>query len=530
MDISNKYSKKVLADKSNSVPLTTALPVHFSFGDHGLFDTDSSSLTLLLVQYKDRCVCVLTDVACFDGNGELKVPGASGLRQFNRQTLPSAGATWFYHGVIEIPFTERYYHSEIKDGLLDRYSFIQYLRAAVRHAIGRDAELCKIISGLNGFLRISAQRESFRAALDASDEEDTLSAIWNFEINPAIVSKYDPLNGAPLSIAPSKDLDSAIRSSASLLLEVPLILVVTPPILQKPTFARGSNKDVLELLAGGINKPMLACPEPNVVYELINRFPNFTEAILKVSKQLHLMRRSDKLVPLKLRPLLLVGDSGVGKSHFAWQLAKILGASTREVDFATATAGFVLAGSSPQWADAKCGMVFDELINGPSGNPFFICNEIDKSVQDGVRFPPTGPLYTLLEPDTSSRFVDEFAETPLDASYISWILTANDVTTIPPPLLHRMDVVHIPSPSQEQLLVIGQNIYHALLVKEPWGDTFPEHLENNVLQLIAMVGSPRKMKSLIIDALGTAAEQSANQVLPEHVVVTAVKKRTIGFS
>jgi len=304
---------------------------------------------------------------------------------------------------------------------------------------------------------------------------------------------------------------------------------VVAPFLERSCLARGSNKETLEMLANGVEKDMLPSPDPSVLAPLYIRFPNFHEALDKVSKQLHLLKRSGKAVPLKLRPLLLAGGSGVGKSHFAWQLAKTLGASAREVDFATATAGFVLAGASPQWADAKHGMVFDELIYGRYGNPVFIGNEIDKSSQEGVRFPPVGPLYTLLEPETAHRFVDEFAETAIDASYVSWVMTANDIQTIPGPLLLRMDVVQVPAPTSEQLLVIGQNIYRDLLEKAPWGQTFPPELDPAVLSRVVRAGAPRQMRNALMDALGQAAIADADCVAPEHVQTTQPQRRSIGF-
>jgi len=67
------------------------------------------------------------------------------------------------------------------------------------------------------------------------------------------------------------------------------------------------------------------------------------------------------------------------------------------------------------------------------------------------QYDPLGSLYTLLERDTASEFIDEFAEVAIDASDVVWIATANDARAIPEPILNRMNVYSIDAPDAERL-------------------------------------------------------------------------------
>src|SRR5438876_368035 len=97
------------------------------------------------------------------------------------------------------------------------------------------------------------------------------------------------------------------------------------------------------------------------------------------------------------------------------------------------TAGWVLSGASSQWKNAKPGKVFDTLLNGEYANPVIVVDEIDKASGDG-QYDPLGALYELLEVETSTRFIDEFVELPIDATGAVWLATANDAARIPEPL------------------------------------------------------------------------------------------------
>lgn len=259
---------------------------------------------------------------------------------------------------------------------------------------------------------------------------------------------------------------------------------------------------------------------------LIEELPNFGEPLEDIRKQLALCLSSDD--PLELEPILLLGDPGIGKTHFARRLSKLLGTGYTFVGMSSLTAGWILSGASAQWKNARPGKVFDSLVHGDYANPVIVVDEIDKAGGDS-QYDPLGSLYTLLEHDTASDFVDEFAEVPIDASEIVWIATANDARSIPEPILNRMNVYSIEAPDLEGSRRIAASIYEELRAEHAWGRAFPSQLAPDALDRVARV-KPREMRRVLLAAFGNAKLDGRNAVLADDIVEDrAAKKARIGF-
>jgi ATP-dependent Lon protease len=259
---------------------------------------------------------------------------------------------------------------------------------------------------------------------------------------------------------------------------------------------------------------------------LIHELPNFEEPLEDIRKQLALCLSSED--PLELEPILLLGDPGIGKTHFARRLAKLLGTGYNFIGMSSLTAGWILSGASAQWKNAKPGKVFDALVNGDYANPVIVVDEIDKAGGDS-QYDPLGSLYTLLEHDTACDFIDEFAEVPIDASEVVWIATANDARSIPEPILNRMNVYAIESPDLDGSRRIAQSIYEELRAEHAWGRTFPPQLGAECLDRVARL-KPREMRRVLLAAFGSAKLDGRSEVRPDDVVEDrAAKKARIGF-
>jgi ATP-dependent Lon protease len=265
-----------------------------------------------------------------------------------------------------------------------------------------------------------------------------------------------------------------------------------------------------------------ALPEMDALFD---ELPNFTEVLEDVRRQLALCVDSNDSV--ELPPMLLLGDPGIGKTHFARRLAQLLGTGFGFVPMSSLTAGWVLSGASSQWKNARPGKVFDTFLNGDYANPVIVVDEMDKSSGDG-QYDPLGALYELLESETATRFVDEFAEVPIDASGAVWIATANATARIPEPLLSRMSVYEIDAPDAEGSARIAASIYSEIRGSHDWGKRFPETLSPAALERLASQ-PPREMRRTLQAAFGSAKIAGRSEVGADDIQDGRPRKGRIGF-
>jgi hypothetical protein len=201
--------------------------------------------------------------------------------------------------------------------------------------------------------------------------------------------------------------------------------------------------------------------------KLMADFPNF-EAVVRQIIEPHLAIIG-KGGHHRLSPILLVGEPGIGKTHFAHAAAKVMGLrGALFIGMAEESNGSALSGSSTFWANSSPGRLFEFMAWGnglgdPVANPLIILDEIDKPTAD--RYDPLAALYSLLEVETAARFLDQsLPDIVIDLSRARFIATANDASLISQPLLSQMTVFHIERPSKDQLRGVVKLIFRSLAV------------------------------------------------------------------
>ena len=233
---------------------------------------------------------------------------------------------------------------------------------------------------------------------------------------------------------------------------------------------------------------------------LYDELPNFHAALDDVKRQLALCQ--DSRDALEIAPMLLLGPPGIGKTHFAREVAQLLGTGMGFVSMSSLTAGWVLSGASSQWKGARPGKVFETLVDGAYANPVMVVDEIDKARGEHA-YDPLGALYSLLEHDTARDFTDEFAEVAIDASQVIWVATANDEHAIPEPILNRMSVYEVQAPDRDAARAIALRLYASLRSGHDWGQRFADVPPEAVLDRMSEL-APREMRRAWTAAFGNA--------------------------
>ncbi len=258
---------------------------------------------------------------------------------------------------------------------------------------------------------------------------------------------------------------------------------------------------------------------------LYDDLPNFHEVLDDLRRQLALC--TDSHDALEITPMLLLGPPGVGKTHFAREMARLLGTGLGFVSMSSLTAGWVLSGASSQWKGARPGKVFETLVDGQYANPVMVVDEIDKAGGEHA-YDPLGSLYGLLEHDTAHSFTDEFAEVPIDASQVIWVATANDARSIPDPILNRVNVFEIEMPDAEASRKIAGKLYRSIRADHAWGQRFAPELGEAVLEAMSSM-APREMRRALMTAFGNAKLDGRDAVEVRDLPAGVSKRASIGF-
>jgi len=262
--------------------------------------------------------------------------------------------------------------------------------------------------------------------------------------------------------------------------------------------------------------------------ELEHSFPNFAQVIASLRYAFALSEHGDNT--FVLRPMLLVGPPGVGKTYFCHAFAKLLDTGFRRLSMENVQTGAFLSGSQEYWSNSQPGEIFSTLVDGDHADAVFFLDEIDKTGYGGGYGEPLNSLYELCEPGTATSFGDlSVPSIRLDASRLIFVTAANDLAPIPKPLLTRLEVFEIAAPSREQAHSIAKAIYTALRQELRLEERLGE-LDEAVVDRLGRL-SPRRIRQCLRDAIGKVlyGERPAIEVRDIALPPETQSNRSIGF-
>ena len=153
---------------------------------------------------------------------------------------------------------------------------------------------------------------------------------------------------------------------------------------------------------------------------------------------------------LKGKILCLEGPPGVGKTSFAFSVAKALNRKVYRLSLGGENDVAVLKGHRKTYIGARPGKIVAALKDCGTENCVIIIDEIDKLHSASVHGDPQAALLEILDPEQNNAFTDNYLDFPIDLSKVLFICTANKADRISSPLLDRMDIIHINSYTNEE--------------------------------------------------------------------------------
>jgi ATP-dependent Lon protease len=154
--------------------------------------------------------------------------------------------------------------------------------------------------------------------------------------------------------------------------------------------------------------------------------------------------------------LCFVGLAGTGKTTFAKSIAEALGRKFERIPFGGMADSRVLRGQSRYFPDAEPGAIIKKLVNAQYRNPVILLDELDR-VTETARSDIMGVLIELLDPEQNSAFTDHYVDYPFNLSNCLFVATANNTTAISTAVLDRLEIIQMPSYTDEEKTMIAKS-------------------------------------------------------------------------
>ena len=235
-----------------------------------------------------------------------------------------------------------------------------------------------------------------------------------------------------------------------------------------------------------------------------------------------------RLKPDMKGPILcFVGPPGVGKTSLGRSIARALGRKFSRISLGGMHDEAEIRGHRRTYIGALPGQIIQHLKRVEVNDPVFMLDEIDKLGRD-FRGDPASALLETLDPEQNNTFRDNYLDQPFDLSKVLFICTANQLDTIPAPLLDRMEIIELTGYTEEEKVNIAERYLIPRQIKEngiepkegqPPIIEFPTGSVGLIARHYTREAGVRRLEQLI----GTVCRKTARQVAEgrtETLVVT----------
>lgn len=200
-----------------------------------------------------------------------------------------------------------------------------------------------------------------------------------------------------------------------------------------------------------LNKALPLRPLPDLESleaQLLQEFPwmyRITETVVKEFR----MAEQLGMNAARLRPLLLAGPPGTGKSRYARRVAELMELPAMTIACAGSADSMSVRGTSKGWSSSRPGVILGLLQSHESPQAMVLWDELEKASPSAHNGRIWDTCLQLLEQETAHRYFDECLEIHCDLSWVSHVGTVNSLAPLPRPLLERFQVMLTPQPGPE---------------------------------------------------------------------------------
>jgi len=186
--------------------------------------------------------------------------------------------------------------------------------------------------------------------------------------------------------------------------------------------------------------------------------------ILEYISLIAVQKKNISIEKIKAPSILFIGLVGTGKTTIAKSIAEAMNRKFARIAFGGMSSILELRGQSKTQPEAEPGLILKALRRVGTKNPVILLDELDRIAPES-KGAIMGVLVELLDPEQNSQYVDYFIDYPFDLSQVLFISTANNTSNIVTAVLDRLEIIQMPSYTDEEKIQIAKNFI------------FPRHLQ-----------------------------------------------------